>query len=182
MNERCIVVEGPERRGDAAFIGAWLTAAAKVQALWREAKTDADFAERIRLVTDSWESSLAHPGFATAAYGFVMQLHDDATSFVVDISTEDGGAFVMMAHMGFFVRDGDHYRMAIPSELTLSQVRAAAFAFAATETDGEEGCYLRPEQLVSGAMSLTEAKAKQRRMKAIHYFNENIEWNERLTE
>jgi hypothetical protein len=72
--------------------------------------------------------------------------------------------------------------MAIPSELTLSQVRAAAFAFAATETDGEEGCYLRPEQLVSGTMSLTEAKAKQRRMKAIHYFNENIEWNERLTE
>ena len=107
MNERCIVVEGPERRGDAAFIGAWLTAAAKVQVLWREAKTDADFAERIRLVTDSWESSLAHPGFATAAYGFVMQLHDDATSFVVDISTEDGGAFVMMAHMGFFVRGGE---------------------------------------------------------------------------
>jgi hypothetical protein len=46
----------------------------------REAKTDADFAERIRLVTDSWESSLAHPGFAIAAYGFVMQLHDDVGS------------------------------------------------------------------------------------------------------
>jgi hypothetical protein len=32
MNERCIVVEGPERRGDAAFIGAWLTVAAKANA------------------------------------------------------------------------------------------------------------------------------------------------------
>jgi hypothetical protein len=46
-----------------------------------------------------------------------------------------------MAAMGFVVHAGDHYRMAIPSQLTLATVKAAAIAYASTEAESEEdGC------------------------------------------
>ena len=47
--EPYILIEGP-RWGDAEFYGRWLLAAAKAEALWKEAISDPSFEKRIELV------------------------------------------------------------------------------------------------------------------------------------
>ena len=75
----------------------------------------------------------------------------------------------LMAAMGFFVRAGDHYRMAIPSRLTLATVKAAAIAYASTETETKYGPLLHPELLVV-TMSLENATASQERLRTMQEF------------
>ena len=66
------------------------------------------------------------PDFGAAACAFVTCLRTPLfTAFLVRLEDIDGDEFTLMAAMGFFVRAGDHYRMAIPSRLTLATAKVA---------------------------------------------------------
>ena len=162
---RCVVVEGPEC-GDAAFLGAWLTAAGEAETLWKRANEEPDFIKQIdRIIL------VSIPHFGIAACSFVMRLKEPRiTSLVVRLENEDADEFAMMAEMGFFERAGRHYRMAIPSRMTLETVKAVAHSYAATEIEKErDGSRLHPERLVA-TMSFAEATATQARLQAVQDF------------
>ena len=59
--EPYILIEGP-RWGDAEFYGRWLLAAAKAEALWKEAISDPSFQKQIEVV-----KVLVIPDFSIAA-------------------------------------------------------------------------------------------------------------------
>jgi hypothetical protein len=102
---RCVVVEGPEC-GDAAFLGAWLTAAGEAETLWKRANEGPDFIKQIDRVI-----LFSIPDFGIRACSFVMRLKEPRiTSLVVRLENEDADDFPMMAEMGFFERAGGHYR------------------------------------------------------------------------
>jgi hypothetical protein len=90
-----VVVKGPAW-GDAQFYGEWLLAAAKAQLFWMDAVRDQQFAkaiERLRVVYE--------PHFGMAATVMLMNLRVHLTTFVLDLDSEEGELFAMMAGMGF---------------------------------------------------------------------------------
>src|SRR6476660_721253 len=139
-SELGILVEGAEW-GDAEFYGNWLRAASKAEALWKAAFESPDFAKQVDRLT-----VVTFPHFGIAATYFLMRLKDNLSSFVLSFNEGEGvDEFVMMAHMGFFVRTGRGYQMAIPADLNLAKVKAAAQTYAQTEDDEY---YLHPEVVV----------------------------------
>ena len=153
-----VLVEGPSW-GDAQFYGEWLLAAAKAQLFWTDAVRDEQFAkaiERLRVVYE--------PHFGIAATVMLMNLRGHWTTFVLDLDSEEGEQFVMMAGIGFFVQSGRICRMKIPSALTSETVKNAALAFARTEDDDY---MLHPEQLVA-CMSSAKALLLQKQLELFH--------------
>jgi hypothetical protein len=156
-----VLVEGP-KWGDAEFYGNWLLAAAKAETLWNEASDDPDFAKQVDRL-----SVATIPHFGIAATVFLMRLKDHLVSFVISFNEGDGvDEFVMMVEMGFFVCSGQSYHMAIPRELSLAKVKAAALIYAQSEDDEYN---LHPELVVS-SMPLDEALRCQIRHLAIFHF------------
>jgi hypothetical protein len=76
--------------------------------------------------------------------------------------------FVMMTDLGFFFRSGEIYKMTIPSDLSLSKVKAATLRYVQTEDDDYE---LHPEHLVY-LQPLSEARQWQARWLAISSFRQ----------
>jgi uncharacterized protein YcgL (UPF0745 family) len=157
-----ILVQGPAW-GDAQFYGEWLLAAAKAEAYWKEACADEDFKRQIDRIC-----LVCFPDFGIAATVMIIQLKGNLTTFLVELNSEVGDVFAMMAEMGFFAQMNPLYQMTLPSSLTLEKVKAAIFKFAKTEDDE---FMLHPEYLVT-AMPLSEATTLQHRLRAIHDFHE----------
>ena len=93
-----------------------------------------------------------------------MNLRGHLTTFVLDLDSEEGELFAMMAGMGFFSQPGPTLRMIIPPRLTSDIVRSAVLTFARTE---DHEYMLHPEQLVT-CMSLAKAKALQKQLELFH--------------
>ena len=159
-----ILVQGPAW-GDAQFYGKWLLAAAEAEALWKDACADQDFKQQVDHVCDAYI-----PDFGIAATVMIMQLKEYRATFLIELNSEDGDDFAMMAEMGFFAQRNALYQMTLPSSLTLEKVKAAIFKFAKTEDDE---FMLHPEHLVT-AMPLSEATTLQNRLRAIHDFHDSI--------
>ena len=156
-----VLIQGPAW-GDARFYGEWLLAAGKAQAYWREAYTDQDFKKKIDRIC------LAYiPDFGIAAARMIMRLLDHWTTFLIELNSEDGDDFVMMAEMGFFAHRNPSYQMTLPYLLTSEKVKAAIFRYAKAEDDE---FMLHPEYLVT-PMPLSEATTLQHRLRAINDFN-----------
>jgi hypothetical protein len=155
-SESYILVEGP-RWGDAEFYGKWLLAAAKAEALWKQAMEDSIFAKQADRVMCAYI-----PDFGMAATWMISHLPKNLASFTLRL---DGGEevehFTMMVEMGFFVLTGQRYQMAIPVQLDMERVKRAALKFAQTEDDD---CYLHPEHLVA-TMPCEESKEWQKRLR-----------------
>jgi hypothetical protein len=150
--------------GDARFYGEWLLGAGEAQAYWREAYTDLDFKKKIDRIC------LAYiPDFGIAASILLMKLREYRTTFLIELHSEDGDDFAMMAEMGFFTQKNALYQMTLPSSLTLRKVKTSISKFASTE-DAE--FILHPEYLVT-SMSLSEATTLQNRLRAIDDFQSN---------
>ena len=112
-----VLVEGPAW-GDAQFYGEWLLAAAKAQVLLKNALQDQQFAtqsESLRVVYE--------PDFGIAATVMLMNLRGHWTTFVLNLESEQGEEFAMMAGMGFFVQCGHTWQMTIPPLLTLDTLK-----------------------------------------------------------
>ena len=151
-NEPYILVEGPGW-GKVEFFGKWLVAAAKADALWNKALKDRIFEQQVAL--------LCVPIFDMAAMSFVLMLQKNHISFMVPLNCElsdEVEELAMMIEMGFFVRTGQHYQMAIPVDLNMKKIKMAALKFVQT-ADKES---LHPEHLVA-TIPYAEAKAWQRR-------------------
>ena len=162
-NDPCVLVKGPNW-GDAEFCGKWLLAAAQAETFWKEACKDPEFEKQVeRVIYD-----FCIPDFGISALVMVMRLEEYMTTFVLDLDSEEGAAFVMMFTMGFFAATSLGYRMAIPSDLTVAKVKGATLKYAETE---DEECTLHPEYLVN-TMSFPEARAWQNRLRAVDEFRE----------
>jgi hypothetical protein len=153
-----ILVQGPAW-GEAGFYGRWLLAGANANRLWKRARSDLKFAKRV----DRLEITRILD-FGVGATAFVMQLREQRYSFVVELLSDDGEEFAIMAEMGFFNWTGHHYHMVVPPRLSMQTVKDAVLRLAATE-DAE--CSLHPEHLVKG-MSLLEAAGWQQWLREIH--------------
>jgi hypothetical protein len=86
---------------------------------------------------------------------------------LLDLNSEDGEDFTMMAEMGFFAQRNQVYQMTLPSLLTLEKVKAAILKFARTKDDE---FVLHPEHLVT-AMPLSEAITLLNRLQALNSFD-----------
>ena len=170
-SEAYILVEGPEC-AQVEFFGKWLSAAAKADALWNEAVKDRIFEQQVALLT-----GIHTPNFGMAAMSFVSELQKDHISFMVSLNFElmedlhEVEQLVMMIEMGFFVRTGQHYKMAIPVNLNIKTVKMAALKF--VQTADEES--LHPESLVA-TMPYAEAKAWQSRQRELYKLHNRGEW------
>ncbi len=101
-----------------------------------------------------------------AATAMFMQLREYMTTFVLELESDEGELFTMMAEMGFFAQNGPFYRITLPDALTLEKVRTAVVKFAATEDDE---FVLHPERLI-GTVPFSEARTLQNRLRAIDNF------------
>lgn len=148
-----ILVAGPEC-GDAEFYGKWLLAAEKVEALWEEALKDRNFRMDVQFLTEGG----IH--FDFGATTMLRKLAEDFGSFVFCLYFDDpdrANMFGMMAEMGFYVfKAQGYYEMAIPAELSMEKVKAAALKL----YDTADIYLLHPEYLVD-CMPYIEAKAFQ---------------------
>ena len=170
-SEAYILVEGPEC-AQVEFFGKWLSAAAKADALWNKAIKDRIFKEQVQLLT-----VLYIPDYGLAALCFVFALQKNLSSFIVPLNCKlfedlhEVEELVVMIEMGFFVRTGRHYKMAIPVNLDMKTVKTAALKFALT-ADEES---LHPESLVA-TMPYAETKAWQSRQRELYKLHNRAEW------
>jgi hypothetical protein len=156
----CIAIEA-RPWGDVQFYGEWLLAVAEAEIYWREACRAPNFAKKIDILTVAYI-----PNFGIAALQMVLRLKEYRLSFVLDVASEEAEHFVMMLGMGFFARNGQHYRITVPPRLTVSRIKAAALRYAKT---ADREFMLHPERLVT-VMPFSEAQALQRRLLAIDDF------------
>jgi hypothetical protein len=170
-SEPYILVEGPGW-GNVAFFGKWLSAAAKADALWNKAIKDRIFKQQVALLT-----VIYIPDFGKAAIFFLSELQKDYSCFMVRLNAagfedlQEVEELVVMIEMGFFIRKGQHYQMAIPVELDMKKVKMAAMKFA--QTADEES--LHPEHLVA-TMPYAEAKAWQSRQRELYKLHNRADW------
>src|SRR5262249_44470636 len=100
------------------------------------------------------------PDFSITATVLLSWLEKNLTSLVVELYEAEGEDFVMMVEMGFFVRTGERYQMAIPTRLNMRKIKAAMLKLAQTE---DEQYYLHPEYLVA-TMPYAQTKEWQARL------------------
>jgi hypothetical protein len=147
MNDPCVLIEGP-KWADAKVYGNWLLAAAKAEALWKQALKDPVFAKKIERLLVCFM-----PDFSIGATIMLAHLTEEFVAFSLQLDSEEGDEFVMMAEMGFFALTGERYQMVIPKKLSVDVVKSAALKYARTEDAEYE---LHPEYLV---VSMPKAKA-----------------------
>src|SRR5690242_6130881 len=112
-----VLIQGPAW-GDARFYGEWLLAAAKAEAYWKGAYSDENFKQQIDRICVCYI-----PDFGLAASIMIVKLRDYRTTFLIELNSEDGDDFTMMAEMGFFTRKNALYQMTLPCSLTLEKVK-----------------------------------------------------------
>jgi hypothetical protein len=169
-SEAYILVEGPEC-AQVEFFGKWLSAAAKADALWNKAIKDRIFKEQVQLLT-----VLYIPDYGLAALCFVFALQKNLSSFMVPLKCKledrhEVEELVVMIEMGFFVRTGQHYKMAIPVNLNIKTVKMAALKFVHTADEVS----LHPESLVA-TIPYAEAKAWQSRQRELYKLHNRVDW------
>jgi hypothetical protein len=71
----------------------------KAQVFWRNAVQDPQFARQIERLRVAYE-----PDFGIAAIVMLTNQRGHLTTFVLDLDSEDGEMFAMMAGMGFFLQ------------------------------------------------------------------------------
>jgi hypothetical protein len=146
------------------FYGQWLSTAGKAEAFWKKAYADKHFEKQIARVCVCYI-----PDFGIIAMSMIRRLMEHPMMFLLDLNSEDGEDFAMLAEMGFFAQKGPVYEMTLPSLLTLEKVKAAVLKFARTEDDE---FVLHPEHLVT-PMPLGDAITLLNRLRALDSFDDN---------
>ena len=158
-----VVVEG--QGCDAAFLSTWIAAAVKAQAAWDGAACGPDG----DLYKDVFYGEILDFGLWTI--DFVRCLRANGVAVVLTFAEHDPHYFALLLGLGFFELAGDYYRMVIPNDFPPAKIKSAATAYMrAAITDSQGTTFLFPHKIVT-TMSLADAKARQRRLKAIQDFN-----------
>ena len=159
-----IPIEGPPF-GDAEFYGKWLLAAAKAEALWREALKDQSFEKEVE---DAFGYYI--PDFGITASVMLMQLKEYQTTLIVKLESEEGQEFAMLVEMGFFVLAEHSYKMTIPTALDCGEAEDSSSQVCQTK---DEEFVPHPEYLVT-TMPFAEGQSWQDRLRAIEQFQNNV--------
>lgn len=158
LGDLCILAEGPAW-ADAEFYGQWLLAAARAEALWQGALQDPAFEKKVSRLTCSYM-----PDFGISATLLISRLGKEFVSISIPMADEGMVEAAMMVGMGFFIRIGEHYRMAIPHGLNMDTVKACAVKLAKTE---DAQCWLHPERLLT-TITKEKASREQSRLRQNH--------------
>jgi hypothetical protein len=152
-DDPCVLIEGA-RLGDANFYGAWLLAAAKVEAMWKTIQHEEQFLGL---------TCLAVPDLGAGAIEIMSSIK--ANCCIVGLVAEefvDGALLteiVMLADLGLLTPTGSRYQMTIPTrEPDIDDVRAAASKLPEPKDKG-----FSYERFIT-AMSGLEANQWQRRL------------------
>jgi hypothetical protein len=141
---------------DCRLVGSWLIKAAEAQTFWLQALRDSSFRECVRLL-----SAYTEPDLECAALLILGKLEQEHQIVAIDVDGEEsdlGIQLAMMAHLGFFVRAYQSYRLAIPESVTLERVQQAALRVMSTAKDLGFGPVVEPELLLHTVPG-TEAEA-----------------------
>ena len=149
IDDPCILLDGPSS-SDAAFYGRWLLAVAKVQELWETIEDEFD-ALHAGDIPDLGSGALHFVSSITNTAGIVT-IKPTESMLELAIITE----FVMMAELGLFSLNGEHYQFTEPAEkpsiemlrsvaLQLETIRATEFELAVKAQSDHSPTY--PKQL-----------------------------------
>lgn len=135
-NFRYAVVETPHWD----VVGKWLIAAGKVDRLWHKALDDRKFNWNGLPVESIYEVDLARHALMHA-----MKIKEGRASFTVKIKNNNvasGHQFALFVDMGFFTRFNRQYRMTIPVDLSINNVKVAArqLLLEIESGSGPDGC------------------------------------------
>jgi hypothetical protein len=103
-----LLVQGPAW-GDVQFYGQWLLTAGEAEAFWKQAYADKQFEKQIESVCVCYI-----PDFGITATSVMKRLMEHRAMFLLDLNSEDGEDFTMMAEMGFFAQRNQVYQMTLP--------------------------------------------------------------------
>jgi hypothetical protein len=137
---------------DCRFIGSWFIKAAEAQGLWSQALRNSSFRE---WMLPLWEYVV--PDLECAALFFFGQLEQQHRVIAVDVDGDLTVELAMMVHLGFFVRAGQGYRLAVPESVTLERMQEAAVRVMSTARDLGFGAIAEPELLLH---TVPEAEAE----------------------
>jgi hypothetical protein len=152
---------------------------AKAQVFWDQAKADPAFAKCSAIITDNFEAIWGELDLGKEAFRFLLNVQGLAGTFIVDLNTEEGDPFVLLARLGLFVRVEDRYKLGIPDDLTLEKVKAIVIDYAKTaevlDPDFADLRYVIPDHFIDAPLlSLAQAHDQQRRIEATCCFRENV--------
>jgi hypothetical protein len=141
---------------DCRLIGSWLIRAAEAQALWVQILRNSFF-QQAALPLLEWDE----PHFEHAALFILTELKQRDCVIALDVDGVVSGdlsiEFAMMAHLGFFVRSGQSYRLTVPETVSIEKVQEAAARLISTTTDLGLGPEAKPEALLH---TVPEAEAE----------------------
>jgi len=160
-----IVVEGPGC--DAKFLSEWVAAAVKLEAAWDVA------AKGHAVYNEILYGELIQ--FGLWAIDFVSRLRKGRPAIAAVVSfaeREEPDYFAIMMGLGFFEASSDYYRMVMPRDFQPAMLKCTALKyFRASLTNSEGVRFFFPHRIIN-TMSIAQAQALQKRLTAIHQFNE----------
>ncbi|WP_008556005.1 hypothetical protein [Bradyrhizobium sp. CCGE-LA001] len=143
---------------DCHFVASWLLKAAEAQASWSEVLDKPDSARGLELLYAD-----GIPDVAAAALELLGELEHHRHVVALDLYPDDGGLFcrelALLVQLGFFVRDGEGYQIAIPDQVSPEFVLAAAVELSSAVSDLEYGVDVLEPELKLATLSLREAMA-----------------------
>ncbi|WFU45827.1 hypothetical protein QA640_44165 (plasmid) [Bradyrhizobium sp. CB82] len=137
---------------DCRFIGSWFVKAAEAQGLWSQALRNPSFREWVFPLCEYFV-----PDLECAAVYVFGELEQQHQAIAVNVEGDLTVELAMMVHLGFFVRAGQSYRLAVPESVTLERVQQAALRVMSTTKDLGFGPVVEPELLLH---TVPEAEAE----------------------
>jgi hypothetical protein len=149
---------------DCRFVAAWLIKVAEAQDFWSEALTDSEFSDQILLI-----HAAATPDLAAFALEILGELERSRHVAALGLYSDEDGLFcielALLVQLGFFVRAGTSYQMAVPDRITFANVKQAALDLLSTAEDEGDGFeILLPERLLN---TLPQAESEAWRSRLI---------------
>jgi hypothetical protein len=155
---------------DCRFVAAWLIRAAEAQTLWSEILDSPDSARHVQLLYAD-----GTPELAAASLEILGELEYHFHVVSLNLYPDDSGLFCrefgLLVRLGFFILDGQSYRVAVPDQMVLETVMEAAMELLSTVGDAGGGIdVIQPErQLVT--LSSAEANAWRSKLFAMRRFD-----------
>ncbi|MCA1382692.1 MULTISPECIES: hypothetical protein [unclassified Bradyrhizobium] len=155
---------------DCHFVAAWLIKAAEAQAFWSEILDRPNGAHRLGLLHAD-----GIPNLAAAALELLGELEHHLHVVSLDLYPDESGIFyrefALLVQLGFFAREDQGYRIALPEQVVFGAVLTAALEVASVMGDMEEGLDLLQPEVGLTTLSGEEAETLRVRLLATRQFS-----------
>ena len=155
---------------DCRFVAAWLIKAAEAQCFWSEVLDNPESARLLQLIYAD-----GIPDLAAAALELLGELEHHLHVVSLDLYSDTSGLFCrelgLLVQLGFFVSNGQSYRMTMPDQIVIETVLQAALDVLSTVCDAGDGIdVIQPESQLR-TLSLAEAEALRSKLFAMRRFS-----------